>query len=133
MEKLRIIVGGYIGLYPTGGATWDYVQYPLGLKILGHDVYYIEDTMQYPVFQKEGALWDDATYCITYLAEIMEKFGFKDKWAYRDIASGKSYGMTEQKILEICHSAAASLDTESHFTIGQFDQIVFLLQNLLAE
>ena len=34
MNKLRIVVGGYIGLYPTGGATWDYIQYPLGLRIL---------------------------------------------------------------------------------------------------
>ena len=38
MKKLKIIVGGYIGLYPTGGATLDYIQYPLGLKDLGHDV-----------------------------------------------------------------------------------------------
>jgi len=87
MEKLRIIVGGYIGLYPTGGATWDYIQYPLGLKMMGHDVYYIEDTMQYPVFQNSGDAWDDATGCVNYLSEIMNYFGLKDKWAYRDAAS----------------------------------------------
>lgn len=105
MEKLRIIVGGYIGLYPTGGATWDYIQYPLGLKMLGHDVYYIEDTMQYPVFQSDGAAWDDATGCVNYLKEMMEKFGLEDRWAYRDIASGQSFGMTEEKINELCQSA----------------------------
>jgi len=81
MEKLRIIVGGYIGLYPTGGATWDYIQYPLGLKLLGHDVYYIEDTGQYPVFQKEKDAWDDASYCISYLKEVMERFGMNDRWS----------------------------------------------------
>ena len=105
MEKLRIIVGGYLGLYPTGGATWDYIQYPLGLKMLGHDVYYIEDTGQYPVFQKEKDAWDDASYCIGYLKDLMENFGMKDKWAYRDIASGKSYGMSEAKIIDLCKSA----------------------------
>jgi len=105
MEKLRIIVGGYIGLYPTGGATWDYIQYPLGLKLLGHDVYYIEDTGQYPVFQKEKDAWDDASYCISYLKEVMERFGMNDRWAYRDVASGKSFGMTQEKILELCASA----------------------------
>jgi len=105
MEKLRIIVGGYIGLYPTGGAAWDYIQYPLGLKMLGHDVYYIEDTMQYPVFQTNKNAWNDATDCINYLKKIMERFGFVEKWAYRDIASGMSYGMTEEKIFDVCNSA----------------------------
>ena len=105
MEKLCIIVGGYIGLYPTGGATWDYIQYPLGLKMLGHDVYYIEDTMQYPVFQKEGKAWDDASDCIYYLQGIMENFGFRDRWAYRDIATGECYGMSEEKISAVCQAA----------------------------
>jgi len=105
LEKLKIIVGGYIGLYPTGGATWDYIQYPVGLKMLGHDVYYIEDTMQYPVFQNDSNAWDDASASINYLKEIMERFGLKDKWAYRDIASGLSYGMTKEKILDVCSTA----------------------------
>ena len=105
MEKLRIIVGGYIGLYPTGGATWDYIQYPLGLKMMGHDVYYIEDTLQYPVFQNEGDVWDDATGTVSYLKEVMRRFGMDDRWAYRDIASGQSFGMSEHRILELCRTA----------------------------
>ena len=105
MERLRIIVGGYIGLYPTGGATWDYIQYPLGLQMLGHDVYYIEDTGQYPIFQKEKAAWNDASYCIEYLKGIMEMYGFKGKWAYRDLASGKCFGMSVKKVKEVCSSA----------------------------
>ncbi len=105
MEKLRIIVGGYIGLYPTGGATWDYIQYPLGLKMLGHDVYYIEDTMQYPVYQPEGNEWNDATACIAYLSNAMNNFGLEDKWAYRDIGTGKCYGLPLPEVLEICRTA----------------------------
>lgn len=102
---MKIIVGGYIGLYPTGGATWDYIQYPLGLKKLGHDVYYIEDTRQYPLFQSDGKDWNDASGCIQYLKDMMEAFGLKDKWAYRDIASGKCYGMTQEKVDKLCRSA----------------------------
>lgn len=105
MEKLRIIVGGYIGLYPTGGATWDYVQYPLGLHMMGHDVYYIEDTRQYPVFQNAGTAWNDASLSIQYVKDVMERFGMKDKWAYRDIASAKLYGMSEEAFLKLCKSA----------------------------
>lgn len=105
MEKLRIVVGGFIGLYPIGGATWDYIQYPLGLKKLGHDVYYIEDTMQYPVYQQEGELWNDATYCIKYLQHVMEGCGLGEKWAYRDVASGQSFGMSEAQIQQVIKSA----------------------------
>ncbi len=105
MEKLRIIVGGFIGLYPTGGATIDYIQYPLGLKLMGHDVYYIEDTMLYPIFQSQDDVWDDASGCINYLKKTMEAFGMSENWAYRDVVSGKSFGLSDKKINEICSSA----------------------------
>src|SRR5687768_10672654 len=105
MEKLKIIVGGFVGLFPTGGATWDYIQYPLGLKLLGHDVYYIEDTMQYPVFQKEKSAWSDASHCVEYLGKAMEGFGLAGKWAYRDVASGKTFGLTELEVRNVCRTA----------------------------
>jgi hypothetical protein len=105
MKKLRILVGGFIGLYPTGGVTWDYIQYPLGFNLLGHDVYYLEDTMQYPTYQKEGRAWNDATDSITYLKDTMEAFGLKDRWAYRDIASGKCFGLTMTQLSEVCRTA----------------------------
>ncbi len=105
MEKLRIIVGGFIGLFPTGGTTWDYIQYPLGLKLLGHDVYYIEDTMQYSHYQSLGKSWDDASDSIEYLKHTMESFGLGDKWAYRDIATGNCFGLCLEKVLDVCRTA----------------------------
>ncbi|MFC0774384.1 glycosyltransferase [Terrimonas alba] len=105
MEKLRCIVGGFLGLLPAGGVTWDYIQYPLGLSLLGHDVYYIEDTRLYPVFQKPGSNWDDVTPSIEYLSSVMNYFGMKDRWAYRDEASGTYFGMTEKKVQTICKTA----------------------------
>jgi len=105
VEKLRIIVGGFIGLYPTGGVTWDYIQYPLGLHLLGHDVYYIEDTLQYSRFQTEGKKWNDASYSVKYLKDTMEKFGLTDRWAYRDIGSGNCFGIPLDSLKEICKTA----------------------------
>jgi hypothetical protein len=105
MEKLRIVVGGFIGLYPTGGVTWDYIQYPLGLKLLGHDVYYIEDTFQFPKFQKNGRHWNDATDSIEYLKNTMEQFDMGNKWAYRDVFTGSCFGMTLKEVKEVCRTA----------------------------
>ena len=105
MKKLRIIIGGFIGVMPSGGVTWDYIQYPLGFSLLGHDVYYIEDTRLYPIYQKSGSNWDDCSASVEHLQKVMDHFGLKDKWAYRDEASGKCFGMTEARIKQICKAA----------------------------
>jgi len=104
MQKLRIVVGGFIGLYPTGGATWDYIQYVVGLKMLGHDVFYIEDTNEYPLYQT-GKAWNDASDCIAYLSNAMKKFDLNDRWSYCDIASGKTFGLSKKKINDITATA----------------------------
>lgn len=105
MERMRIIVGGFIGVLPAGGVTWDYVQYPLGLALLGHDVYYIEDTRLYPIYQQHGSNWNDASSCIEHLKNVMNYFDLGERWAYRDEASGKTFGMSEEKIKKLCDSA----------------------------
>src|SRR5688500_9870473 len=113
MENLKIVVGGFIGLFPTGGATWDYIQYPLGLKWMGHDVYYVEDTMLYPIYQSGGDSWDDCSGGVEYLRQAMEKAGLGDRWAYRDVATGKLFGMSESKLKEVCASADVLLNVSS--------------------
>lgn len=105
MKKLRIIVGGFLGILPAGGVTWDYLQYPLGLHLLGHDVFYVEDTQLYPIYQKEGRNWDDCTDCVLHLKNIMQHFGLSDRWSYRDEASDKTFGMSQKQVSEICKTA----------------------------
>ena len=124
MERLRIIISGFIGLYPTGGVTWDYIQYPLGFRLLGHDVYYIEDTMQYSGFQSEGKSWDDSSDSINYLKMVMEQFGLGDRWAYKDIASGQCHGLSAGQVTEICRTADLFINvSESVFLRDEYLQI----------
>lgn len=104
-EKLRIVVGGYIGLLPAGGVTWDYVQYPAGLAALGHDVYYIEDTRLWPIYQPEESRWDDATPSVAHLQRVMDAFDLSSRWAYRDEASGQTFGLGIDQLNEICRTA----------------------------
>ena len=42
--EMRILFAGIIARYPFGGVTWCSLMYLLGLRALGHDVFYIEDT-----------------------------------------------------------------------------------------
>lgn len=104
-ERLRIVVGGYVGLLPAGGVTWDYVQYPAGLAALGHDVYYVEDTRLWPIYQPSGSDWGDASASVAHLRRVMDAFDLSSRWAYRDEASGRTFGMSEEKIKEVCRTA----------------------------
>ena len=51
---MRILVSGLIGQYAFGGVTWDYIQYVLGFRALGHDVWYFEDSATWAVRSGEG-------------------------------------------------------------------------------
>ena len=47
-NRMRIIVLGYIIRGPMGGMIWNHLQYVMGLAQLGHDVYFVEDSGDYP-------------------------------------------------------------------------------------
>jgi hypothetical protein len=98
---MRIVVGGFLGLLPAGGVTWDYIQYVLGFARLGHEVYYVEDTGLWPIYQDNP---DSGATCetnVAYLAGMMSDFGLADRWAYRDEVTGEWFGLSETKVKEI--------------------------------
>ena len=103
MGPLRIIVGGYLGLLRAGGVTWDYVQYPAGFAALGHDVYYVEDTRLWPQYSADGG--SDCAPLVEHLAGVMADFGLASRWAYRDEASGRCFGLSEERVREVCRGA----------------------------
>ena len=91
---MRIIVTGLIGQYAFGGVTWDYIQYALGFRALGHDVWYLEDTGTWaydPVKMEPSA---DCSHNTSYLGRVMEKFGMGDRWIYRNGADETYHGVT---------------------------------------
>ena len=112
-SRLRIIVNGLIGQHPMlGGITWHYLQFPLGLSRLGHDVYYIEDSGEWPYNLDGGPTGDDwiardASTNVDHLERVMGRFGLGGKWSYRfpTEPSPGWYGMPDQKREEIIRSA----------------------------
>jgi hypothetical protein len=106
LRKPRIVVTGFIGLFPFGGVIWDYMQYVAGFAKLGCDVIYLEDTGAWPVYQNEI----DAALNVAHVAAAMEHFGFGDRWAYRDAVTGQCFGMSETALKEFCRSADVFLN-----------------------
>ena len=104
-SKLRIVVTGLIAQYPLGGVTWDYFQYVLGLAQLGHDVYYLEDTGQWPYNPQEGGLGKGCDFNVQYLAAVMSRYGLAEQWAYRFPWQSQWFGLADAKRQEVIRSA----------------------------
>jgi len=85
-EKLRIIVLGYIVRGPIGGMTWHHLQYVLGLAKLGHEVWFIEDSDDYPsCYDPTRHVTDtDPSYGLEYAARVFRRSRFAGEWAYYD-------------------------------------------------
>ena len=104
-SRLRIIVSGLIAQYPVGGMAWHYIQYALGLARLGHDVYYLEDTRQWPYNPVERRLGKDCSYNVDYLARGMARFGLADKWAYCFDWQSQWFGLSDVERMAVIDSA----------------------------
>ena len=110
-SKLRIIVTGLIAQHPSlGGVTWDYLQYAVGLARLGHDVYYFEDSGEWPYSTDGGSSGDnwvapDPTPNVTYLAGVMQRFDLGKKWAYFFPTKRRWFGLSERDRREVIKSA----------------------------
>lgn len=102
-EKLTIIVTGYAATYPFGGATWDYLQYVLGFKRLGHRVYYLEDTGRWTWDVTQNTFVDDARANVAYLARCLTDMDpeLARHWVLRD-AHGHYYGMSQAQLARLC-------------------------------
>jgi len=98
---VRIIVTGLLGQYAFGGVTWDYIQYLLGFRALGHDVWYLEDSGMWPYDPVKETIGADCTYNVTYLQGMMTAFGFGDRWIYRNGADGTFHGAGEAAAREL--------------------------------
>jgi hypothetical protein len=102
---LRIIVTGLIGQYPLGGVAWDYVQYVVGLARLGHDVYYLEDTGQWPYNPREGGVSKGPEFNVRHLERVMARFGLRERWAYRFPWGPRWFGMEKSRVEGLLASA----------------------------
>ena len=106
-SRLRIIVIGSLIREPTGGHAWANLSYVHGLAELGHDVYYIEDSDDYPACYdpKISAASTDPTYGLRFAANALSRLGLGDRWAYYDAHAGEWKGERARDARAICKSA----------------------------
>src|SRR5437899_3081179 len=111
ISKGKIIVFGILFWYPLAGVTYQFLHYLIGLRRLGYDPYYIEDSSRWVYDPTTNDLSPDASRNLNSVVPILEAHGFSDKWAFRgNYPDVKCFGMTEAQLLQLYKNADAFLN-----------------------
>jgi hypothetical protein len=104
-KQLKIAVLGYIVRGPIGGLAWHHLQYVLGLKKLGHDVLFIEDSEDYPACYnpETNEIGTDANYGLRFIDESFKSLDLEGLWSYFDFHTNQWFG--NLKAVEFLKSA----------------------------
>jgi hypothetical protein len=102
-----LIVMGMMGRTPFAGVAWQVLHYLEGFRRLGFDVYYVEDTGDWPYDPVRNTISDDCRYTIDFLARMMDWCGLPGKWAYCAAAEGgRVYGLERTRFAGLFERAA---------------------------
>jgi hypothetical protein len=108
-SKLRIIILGIMGRTPVAGVAWQGLHYIEGIRRLGHEVYYVEDTEIWPYNPETDA--DDCAYTLSYIASLMTWCGLADRWAFCDVSQGgRVHGLSELQLSNLFKEADAIIN-----------------------
>lgn len=109
--KGKLIVFGIIFWYPLAGVTYQFLHYLIGLRRLGWDVYYVEDSSRWVFDVSDFELTPDASTNVSMVAPVLDKSGFEGKWVFRGAyQGGKCYGMGEAQLTQLYREADAFLN-----------------------
>jgi hypothetical protein len=96
LPRRTIVVSGMVAGDPyQGGATWAVLQYVLGLRRLGHDVYLIEPIPGETI----------APACSAYFRDVVARFGLVDNAALLNSASRATAGLRYHELRHVCDKA----------------------------
>ncbi len=100
-----IILAGAIGRFPVGGQAWCEMQYLLGLRDLGQEVYFLEDCGEESwVYNWETEeVTTELDYPTAYVRECLEPVELDGRWLYR--AGDHCVGMPHEEFREVCSRA----------------------------
>jgi hypothetical protein len=109
---MRIVVLGYIVRGPLGGMAWHHLQFLLGLKKLGHEVLFLEDSDYYETcYNPETYITSkDPSFGLNFISTLCNKCGVGENWAYFDFHTNTWFGKKKNDVLSFCKSADIALN-----------------------
>jgi hypothetical protein len=97
-----------MGGNPYAGMAWMTMQITVGLHRLGHDVWYLEFTSDWPYDPLRQQKVDDPGYAVPYLSRVAESFGLAGRWGYRSSYSDFAWhGIDRSRAEDLLKSADA--------------------------
>jgi hypothetical protein len=103
-----IVVLGVLGRLPFAGVAWQVLHYLEALRRLGHDVYYVEDTGDWPYDPVQNTITEDPSYTVAYIARTLSAYGLGDRWAYRSSTQDRRWwGLSDLAVSDLFARADA--------------------------
>jgi hypothetical protein len=103
----KIVLLGMMTKIPVAGAVWGTMQYLIGFRRLGYDVYYVEAHARTPSMLMENDDDDSSALAAAFIDRIMHHFDFDGKWAFHALHDdGRCYGMSKLQLNDLYRSAA---------------------------
>jgi len=121
---VRVLVAGIIARYPFGGVAWCSLMYLLGLRALGHDVMYVEDTGECIYDPERDAISEDPSYGTRHIQRTLEPYGFGDRWSFVNF-DGTHHGLSREGLRRHCADAElfVNLSGGSWFWRDEYERI----------
>ncbi len=90
----RIVLAGYLVRNPLGGYAWQAAHYLLGLRALGHDVWFYEDNAHYaPAYNPTtGEFTSSYAYGLGQTTAFLTRLGLGERWVFCDVVRGTEHG-----------------------------------------
>jgi hypothetical protein len=90
----RIVLAGYLVRNPLGGYAWSVAHYLLGLRALGHDAWFYEDTGHYePAYDPVANTFGPAyAHGVRAAGDFLGRLGLGDRWVFVDVGRGQEHG-----------------------------------------
>lgn len=101
---MKIVFAGIVARYPFGGVTWCSLMYLIGLRQLGHEVLYIEDTGECVYDPERDEITVDPTHGTRYIHSSLEPFDLGDRWSFVNY-DGSYHGLSRDAVREFCAEA----------------------------
>src|SRR3954469_16214361 len=112
MKSKRIVVMGFMGSVPIAGVIWQHIHYIVGLRRLGHDVYYVEDSARLPYNPETFEVNEEFDYAAKILNRLSREFDFKNRWSYcaRFTKGTPTAGLPLKRVRQLYKDADAILN-----------------------
>lgn len=121
-RKPIVLVTGYSVRYPLGGHVTHNLHYLVGLRRLGCEVWYVEESGSWPdpcYDPQRGVMTSDPSYGIQSLKRLFARFGIEKNWVYVD-NERRYHNLTEEETRELCRKADLLISISSVTWLPEF-------------